>query len=489
MGDSHSCAIASNDVVWCWGDNTYGQLGSSAHAGLANGRSTTPVQAGALPGGRVARSITSGNRHVCVLANDGTVWCWGSNSAGELGVSGGNQADPVQVALAATARLVVAGGNSTCAVLTTDEVWCWGRNNRGQLGNGTSNVGANATPVRVFIQNSTLVVESLDMGALHACAVGVTGEVWCWGAFDSGRLGLAVASDVFAPQKLTAYTTGQAGDVSAGTDHTCVRAGTTAQCFGGNGFGQLGVDPATVSTSTTPRTVSFSATPVAVAVGNEVTCAIVTGGGLECLGADSSGQLASGSQQSHRHTAAQVSGISGAVADVAMGDQHSCAVLVSGAVRCWGLNGSGQLGDGTRLTRTSAVGAGTLDASPTTTTTTTTSTSSSTSTTTSTTTTLPASTTPPATTTAPNTGVARVAYLSVRRGRYLTARAIAAHVSLVIPKTSQGTMRLSIVRGTRSCAFAGARVKGVRRGSCTVLVTLIPKRGKRTLRTARIVVS
>ena len=98
VGDAHSCAIASNDVVWCWGDNTYGQLGSSAHAGLSNSRSTTPVQAAALPGGRVARAITSGKGHVCVLADDATVWCWGSNESGQLGVDVGPSRDlPTQV--------------------------------------------------------------------------------------------------------------------------------------------------------------------------------------------------------------------------------------------------------------------------------------------------------------------------------------------------------------------------------------------------------
>ena len=505
VGDAHSCAIASNDVVWCWGDNTYGQLGSSAHAGLSNSRSTTPVQAAALPGGRVARAITSGKRHVCVLADDATVWCWGYNGFGEAGVSGGNQLDPVQVTLSAGARLVVAGGNSTCAVLTTNDVMCWGRNNRGQLGNGTSNVGANPTPTALFIANSAFVVESLDLGAIHACAVSTVGDAWCWGAFDDGRLGINTASDVHTPQKLTSLASGQVAEISAGTDHTCARVGTTMRCFGANTFGQIGADPATVTASETPLTVSLNANAVSVAAGTEVSCAVETGGAVECLGADASGQLASGSTQSHRFTAGSVSGISSAVVDVAIGDLHSCALLATGAVKCWGANASGQLGDGSRVVRTSAVTAGTLNASPTTTTTsapsttapttlasTTTLAATTTSTTTSTTPTTAPTTISPSTTTPDQSsgqGIQKVTHLRVKRGRYVTARTIAAHVSLAIPKTSQGSMRISIVRGARSCSFVGARIRGVRRGTCTVLVTLIPKRGKRTLRTATIVVS
>ena len=107
-----------------------------AQATIQKGYALLPVQAAALPGGRVARRVTSGNRHVCVWADDGTVWCWGSNGFGELGAAGGTQPDPVQVTLAGTATLVAAGGNSTCAVLANNSVYCWGRNNRGQLGKG-----------------------------------------------------------------------------------------------------------------------------------------------------------------------------------------------------------------------------------------------------------------------------------------------------------------------------------------------------------------
>jgi hypothetical protein len=77
----------------------------------------------------------------------------------------------------------------------------------------------------------------------------------------------------------------------------------------------------------------------------------------------------------------------------------------------------------------------------------------------------------------------------VKRNRYLTARAIASHVSLTIPKTSQGSMRLTIVRGLQNCSFVGTKVRGMKKGTCSVLVTLVPKRGPQVLRTAKIVVS
>jgi hypothetical protein len=80
-------------------------------------------------------------------------------------------------------------------------------------------------------------------------------------------------------------------------------------------------------------------------------------------------------------------------------------------------------------------------------------------------------------------------YLKLNRNRYITARTLAQHVELTIPKTSKGSMRFTIVRGLKYCKFVGTKVKGIKKGTCSVLVTLIPKRGKRTLRTAKVVVS
>ena len=492
-GDAHTCAIASNDVVWCWGDNTYGQLGSSAHASIPNGYALSPVQAAALPGGRVARRITSGNRHVCVLADDGTVWCWGENGFGQVGDSSlSNQPDPVQVTLGGAATLVAAGGNTTCAVLTNNSVYCWGRNNRGQLGKGSASTFAQATPTVVTSIPSQLIVSSLDVGALHTCATSTAGDTWCWGAFDNGRLGTNGSSDVFTPQRISTLSSGMSADVAAGFDHTCAVVGTAAWCFGRNNNGQLGVDPSVTTEGFSPSAIQLSANARSVHVGTGFSCVVLVTNAVECFGVNDNGQLGDTTMNSPRYTSAGVSGLSANIVDVAIGASHTCAVTNAGAVKCWGLNSLGQLGDSTQTRRLAAVTVASLTVSPTTTTTTTTSTSSSSTSSSSSTTSSSTSTTVPPNTTAPSNQqpssvAARV--LRVQRNRFITARAIAAHVSLTIPKTSQGSLRFTIVRGSRYCTFVGTRVKGIRKGTCSVLVTRIPKRGTRTLKTAKIVVS
>jgi alpha-tubulin suppressor-like RCC1 family protein len=132
-GLAHTCAIAQNNTIWCWGDNSLSQLGSSAYNTITDSLSVVPVQTAALGGGRIAQRIVAGANHTCVLATDGTVWCWGDNGYGSIGVTGGNQANPVQVTLGASATVIAAGGFTTCAVLSDDRVQCWGRNNKGQL--------------------------------------------------------------------------------------------------------------------------------------------------------------------------------------------------------------------------------------------------------------------------------------------------------------------------------------------------------------------
>jgi len=120
-GDKHTCAIAQNDTIWCWGDNTYSQLGSSA---LPDTPSLIPVQTATLPNSHIARRIVAGTNHTCVLAIDGTVWCWGYNGYGSVGVAGGNQPDPVQVTLGGAATMIAAGGFTTCVMLSDNSVQC-----------------------------------------------------------------------------------------------------------------------------------------------------------------------------------------------------------------------------------------------------------------------------------------------------------------------------------------------------------------------------
>ena len=362
-GDKHTCAIAVDNTIWCWGDNTYSQLGSSS---FPNELSLVPVQTTALPGTRIAKRIVAGANHTCVLATDGTVWCWGYNGYGSIGVADGNQSDPVQVTLGATATMIAAGGFTTCAVLSDNSVKCWGRNNKGQLGNGTSGTAAVNTPVYASLVLASFPVVHLEIGATHTCSVSGVGVAWCWGEFTNGRLGTTGLSNAVTPSA-TASLGSTASEVAAGGAHTCALLTTgSVTCFGNNNMGQLGQVLATASSSS-PTLVVLASTATHVAAGGQFTCALLSTATVHCFGDNASGQLGSGTSGSVRETAAVVTGLTGSVVDVTTGTSHACAVMSTGEVRCWGLNDFGQLGIGSQSNVSSATAIASLNVVPTTT--------------------------------------------------------------------------------------------------------------------------
>ncbi len=145
----HGCAIVSGGSVSCWGWNIDGTLGSTAVADGAQSTSAVAVQG--LPSG--AKAITAGVYHSCVLLTNGTVWCWGNETYGQLGngvlMQEAFSVKPVQVTglpAGLQATSVAAGFDHTCVVMSNGSVWCWGRGDFGELGNGTA---TSSTPVQV----------------------------------------------------------------------------------------------------------------------------------------------------------------------------------------------------------------------------------------------------------------------------------------------------------------------------------------------------
>ena len=491
-GDKHTCAIAVNDIIWCWGDNTHVQLGSAVFPGT---ESLEPIQTTALPGSRIARRIVAGVNHTCVLATDGTVWCWGQNGNGNLGDGSFlNQGDPVQVVLAGTATMIAAGGSTTCAALSDNSLKCWGKGSSGQIGNGAALL-SNGTPVFTSLVPDSFTVAHLEIGSTHSCAISVAGAAWCWGLSTFGRLGTTASSNAVTPTA-TASLGGTASEVAAGGTHTCaLLINGTISCFGNNNMGQLGQALATASSST-PTLVTLAATATHVTAGSQFTCTLLSTAVVHCFGDNADSQLGSGSSGAARETPGVVTGLTGTVVDVTAGTRHGCAVMSTGQVRCWGLNDLGQLGIGTQSNVATATAIASLNVVPTTTTTTTT-TVAPTITTAGSTTSSMAATTSSMVATSTTTTVAPVAVVAVnvapkvvllihpmvmRLGSKVSAAKLAASVSMSIPKRSVGTMRISITKGKQYCAFVGTSLKAVRAGKCTIVVIFLPKKGRSVLR-------
>jgi alpha-tubulin suppressor-like RCC1 family protein len=360
-------------------------------------------------------------------------------------------------------------------------------------------------------------MESVDVGTSHVCAVAGNGSAWCWGSAANGRLGSSSPTDASTPRG-TATLPAAAVQIAAGSSHSCtVLEDGTVACFGRNNKGQLGRNPSDVASSDAPTTVAVLSNVSRVTAGDEFTCAVASGQ-VQCFGANTAGGLGDGTLTG-RHTPAPVSNIVGTVIDVVAGEFHACAVTEAEDVWCWGTNIFGQLGMGDRgffssPRKISGLAIGT--------TTTTTSTTTTTTSTTTTTTTIVSAVPPtgstgaspnvaptqspahtPTQTTATSAELAAVTTttttskksvaasspsrrLSVRRTRSLSASRIAAAAGLAIPRRSKGSMRITLVKGRDRCRFVGSSVRGVKRGTCSLRVVLIPKKGRTISRTVTV---
>ena len=285
-GDKHTCAIAVNDIIWCWGDNGSSQLGSAVFPGT---ESLEPIQTTALPGSRIARRIVAGANHTCVLATDGTVWCWGQNGNGNLGDGSFlNQGDPVQVVLAGTATMIAAGGSTTCAALSDNSLKCWGKGSSGQIGNGAALL-SNGTPVFTSLVPDSFTVAHIEIGTTHSCAISVAGAAWCWGQSTYGRLGTTASTNAVTPSG-TASLGSTASEVAAGGAHTCaLLTNGLVSCFGYNNMGQLGQALATASSST-PTLVTLAETATHVTAGSQFTCVLLSTAAVHCFGDNADSQ-------------------------------------------------------------------------------------------------------------------------------------------------------------------------------------------------------
>lgn len=343
-GDGHSCALTAGGRVFCWGDNTYGQLGDGTMTG-----SLTPVAVKGL--GRGVGAIALGRFHSCAVTAAGAVRCWGNNWDGQLGDGTTTRRPlPVQVrGLRRGAAAVVAGFSHSCALTTAGAVWCWGLNSSGQLGDGS--LAGQLTPVRVRRLPGEAV--AVAAGALHSCAVTAAGTSHCWGYNFSGQLGDGSTTNRPVPVAVRGLR-GRAAAVAAGGSHGCAASTTGAvRCWGANSEGQLG-DGSTSGRPTAAPVRPLPGMTAAVAAGEMHSCARSAADVVHCWGNNWEGQIGDGSTE-NRLRPVEVSGLPGGVAAIALGARHSCAATSAGQLWCWGKNISGQLGDGTRIARPTPV--------------------------------------------------------------------------------------------------------------------------------------
>jgi alpha-tubulin suppressor-like RCC1 family protein len=330
-GGAHSVLLvpgtpkaAHSTKLFAFGANGSGQLGDG---GTADQSALVTVLDGSESLNDV-KAIAAGERHTLALATDGTIWTWGANDRGQLGIdTTTNQVSPAKVLDPQTERdrpfsnvkAIAARGLMSLALRADGSVWAWGANDRGQLGDGSKT--DRKRPVHVEGQP---FMKGIAAGGDHMLTLRVDGTIWACGAGDRGQLGQGNHNDILKPVIVHEPEDGslEPGEawltkaIAAGGAHSLgLRSDGTVWAWGANDRGQLG------NTSTFDETV-----PVRVVHGER------------------------GSPSLDGVTA------------IAAGDNHSMSVSANGAVRedggfvrCWGANDDGQIGDGTTTDRSAAV--------------------------------------------------------------------------------------------------------------------------------------
>jgi alpha-tubulin suppressor-like RCC1 family protein len=388
-GSSHSCALFAEGSVKCWGENGSGQLGQGSTTDLGDGAdemgdNLDPIDLGT---GRTATAFATGGDYTCAILDNGNVKCWGLGSAGQLGQgndttlgkAAGEMGDnllAIDLGTGRTATAISATKKHTCALLDNGNVKCWGEGSSGRLGQGsTSDLGDGAGEMGDDLDPVDLgtgrTATAISAGDKHTCALLDNGNVKCWGEGSSGRLGQGSTSDLgdgagemgdnLDPVDLGTGRTATA--ISAGEKYTCALLDNgNVKCWGEGSFGRLGQGSVTtlgdgageMGDDLDPVDLGTGRTATAISTGHKHTCALLDNGNVKCWGLGSAGQLGQGNDTTLGKAAGEMGdnllaidlGTGRTATAISVGQNHTCALLDNGNVKCWGEGSSGRLGQG-----------------------------------------------------------------------------------------------------------------------------------------------
>ena len=345
---SNSYGLKADGTLWAWGDRLNGAIGDN----IAD-FTVSPVQ---VVGSHNFYFLSTNYTHNMALKlADGAVWGWGTGSSGELGEAtvAVNRSSPVSVVGNHSFTRVACGGSFNVAVKANDgSCWAWGLGATGQLGQGSSAV-SRSSPVSVVGAHS---FDKISCGVSHTVAIkSNNGTAWMWGGNSNGQLGDSSTTTRSSPVSVVGAHS--FGNISAGSFHASGLKSDngTAWCWGQNNSGQLGDGSATNRSS--PVSVVGDHSFDKISAGNTFTLALKgNDGSCWAWGLGTSGQLAQGSSAVARSSPVSVVGNHSFDKIAISGGSHALALKANdGSAWSWGFGTSGQLGDGSIITKSSPV--------------------------------------------------------------------------------------------------------------------------------------
>lgn len=384
-GENHTCLLSSTGNLRCYGYNYFGQLGygNTNNYGMFDTGPAPTLPVVDVSSTHAVVDIHVSGTHSCALLSNGSVKCWGNGSIGKLGYGNednvgdssgemGASLPTVNLGTGRTARAIAVGETNSCALRDNDTLVCWGY----QIGSSDGirhgsipdSMGDNLPALSL---SSTHTIESISVGESVVCAVLSDATLKCFGMNSTGVLGVPF------PTYYLGYS-GDMGDalptvnlgssnavraVAVGKSHACaiVNAGRV-KCWGYNEYGQLG-NGATASIGDDAGEMGDNLPFVdlgsgrsarAISAGSRHTCAVLDNNALKCWGMNFTGQLGQGNADIIGDNPGEMGdalapinlGTTVTIQSVAVGDEHTCVLFVDRSVRCFGRGREGQLGYG-----------------------------------------------------------------------------------------------------------------------------------------------
>ena len=329
VGSQHSCVLVEGGEVWCWGYATDGALGAGPDITSAD----VPVRA-LLP--RPAVAIDAGFEGTCAITDDGDAWCWGRNESGEVGDgTTENRFEPTLVTgLARPAVGISRGHDHACALLDDGSGWCWGDNTVGELGIGRHVGGATSEPRPVQIRGVPALV-AVSAGAGFTCALSNAGGAWCWGTSVFDVLGRLGDYDARTPGLVEGLDAG-VDVVEAGDNQACAIRSGELLCWGLMNDLEASTDPV-AALWPTPRPVDVGSALVQVSLANGYhRCARDETGTTWCWGNAEVRQLGPSVGDEVEWVLDPVRQELPPASDLATGYDFTCALFGPHDLRCWG---------------------------------------------------------------------------------------------------------------------------------------------------------
>ena len=392
----HTCALLhSSGEVKCWGRGNRGQLGQGRERKIGNepdemGDDLSFINFGSSS---IAKAVSAGWEHTCVILSSGKVKCWGFGLDGRLGRNNnhligdeddemGDNLPTVDLGDGRTAKAISAGGQHTCVILDNDKVKCWGLGTNGGLGQDKAeNLGdgvdendrkvdemGNNLPA-IDLGDGGRTAKAISAGWWHTCAILDDDTVKCWGTGYDGQLGQGKSTNIGDEEgemgnDLPAIDLGtgrKAKAISAGGKHTCaILDDDTMKCWGIGTRGRLGYDNG-VWLGDGPDEMGDDLPAVnlggrkakAISAGWEHTCALLDDDTVKCWGIGINGRLGQGSGSDLGDKSGSMAklkaidfGNGRTVRAIVTGNRHNCVLLDNNTVKCWGQGADGQLGSG-----------------------------------------------------------------------------------------------------------------------------------------------